>query len=43
MMVVKRNKLFTDKDTKKLMSLSKYKRLIREETQKMNIPPFYTQ
>jgi hypothetical protein len=26
----------------KLMSLSKYKRLIREEMQKIDIPPFYT-
>jgi hypothetical protein len=31
----KYNKLFIEIDTKKLMSLSKYKRLIREEMQKM--------
>jgi hypothetical protein len=41
-MIIKTNKLFTDKDTGVLMSLSKYKRLIREEMQKMNITLFYT-
>jgi phage FluMu protein Com len=36
------NKLFIETNTKKLISLSKYKKLIREEMQKMGIPPFYT-
>jgi hypothetical protein len=31
------NKLFIEIDSKKLMSLSKYKKLIREEIQKMGI------
>jgi hypothetical protein len=42
MIDVKTNKLFTDKDTKKLMSLLKYKRLIKKEVQKINISAFYT-
>jgi hypothetical protein len=36
------NKLFIEIHSGKLMSLSIYKKLIREEMQKMEIPPFYT-
>jgi hypothetical protein len=36
------DKLFIEIDTRKLMSLSKYKRLIREKMQKIRIPLFYT-
>jgi hypothetical protein len=42
MIPTKYNKLFIEIDSGKLMSLLKYKRLIREEIQKMGIPPFYT-
>jgi hypothetical protein len=38
MILIKTNKLFVNKETGILMSLSKYKRVIREEMQKMNIP-----
>jgi hypothetical protein len=34
MVIAKTNKLFTAKNTGELMSLSEYKRLIREEIQK---------
>jgi superfamily II RNA helicase len=37
MINTKSNKLFIDRDTEVLMSLSKYKKLIREEMQKMGI------
>jgi hypothetical protein len=40
MLIYKTNELFTSKDTGSLMSLSKYKRLIKEEMQKKNTPPF---
>jgi hypothetical protein len=35
------DKLLIEIDTKRLMSLSRYKRLIREEMQKIKIPPFF--
>jgi hypothetical protein len=35
------NKLFIELDTKKLMSLSRFKKLIKDEMQKMGIPPLF--
>jgi hypothetical protein len=41
MTTIKSNKLFINKDMRRLMSLSKYKKLIREEMEKMGISLFY--